>query len=316
MNQPSSSLVIGGGGLLGNAVIAELRRRGRSARRARVRWESESDAGADLATELEDAAQAGGDLDLWWCAGAGVTATGADRLAVELNVFSAFVDQVADLAARHPAKVTLLLASSAGAVYAGSPDPPFTEQTTPIPLSDYGRQKLRAESVAARLVSAGVGVAIARIANLYGPGQDLSKPQGLMSQLCLSAQLRRPMNIYVSLDTLRDYVHVADAAARCVSLLDAVSAGEPACVIKIVCTGRSVSVGALLSEANRIYRRRVPVVLAASPLGRQQARDLRLRSVVLPELDQVPTHTITAGLGQVRRAVEASTRTGRQTPAR
>lgn len=306
MSSPTSSLVIGGGGLLGSAVIAELRSRGEYVRRARVRWSDEREAAADLADELASIADGGGDLRLWWCAGAGVTATGADQLAAEFGVFSGFVDQVARLAAHHPARVALLLASSAGAVYAGSDDPPFTERTSPLPLSDYGRQKLRAEAAARSLVAAGVGVAIARIANLYGPGQDLNKPQGLISQLCRSAHLRQPLNIYVSLDTLRDYVHVADAAARCVSLLDTIAAGEQAFVTKIICSGHSVSVGALLGEANRIYRRRVPVILAASPLGRQQAQDLRLRSVVLPELDRVAGRPIAAGIAEVRRAVEAS----------
>jgi len=199
--------------------------------------------------------------------------------------------------------VSLFFASSAGAVYAGSATPPFTEEDQPSPLSPYGVAKLQAEARLAELKAVGVRVAVARIANLYGPGQDITKPQGLITQLCLASLLGLPVNIYVSLDTLRDYLHVDDAAVRCVEFADAVAQGDPDAVTKIIASGRSISVGALIGEANRIFRRRVPVVLAASPFGRQQARDLRLRSVVYPELDQRWGRTIASGMGQIRGAL-------------
>ena len=52
----------------------------------------------------------------------------------------------------------------------------------------------------------GTAVLVGRIANLYGPGQNLAKPQGLVSQLCLANLTGQPLSIYVSLDTLRDYL--------------------------------------------------------------------------------------------------------------
>jgi len=54
---------------------------------------------------------------------------------------------------------------------------------------------------------------IGRIANLYGPGQNISKPQGIISQICRSYLLGYPLSIYVSLDTLRDYIFAPDCAA-------------------------------------------------------------------------------------------------------
>ena len=53
---------------------------------------------------------------------------------------------------------------------------------------------------------------IGRFSNLYGPGQNLGKLQGLISRLALSAVTRQPINIFVPLDTIRDYVYVDDAA--------------------------------------------------------------------------------------------------------
>ena len=82
----------------------------------------------------------------------------------------------------------LFVASSAGGVYAGSSDPPFTERSVPRPISPYGRQSWNT-SVSATLwgEAHGIPVLIGRIANLYGPGQDMSKAQGLVSQLALTA---------------------------------------------------------------------------------------------------------------------------------
>lgn len=304
----SRHLVVGGGGLLGGAVRAELISRGADVTVPQVPWTDE-----ERAVEILDACVT--DLSrqhrvaVWWCAGAGVTASSAEALAAEQRVLDAFVGRLATLAG---AVVSFFYASSAGGVYAGSAEPPFTEATVPVPLSAYGEAKLRAEASVARLGEHGIKVAIARIANLYGPGQNLAKAQGLISQLCLAWQNGRPINIYVSLDTMRDYLYCDDAAALCADFVAAVGEGATPVVTKIIASGRSVTIGALLGEAIRVFRRRVPVVLAASPLRRQQARDLRLRSVVLPDLDRRELRTLGWGMSAVRRSIEAEALAGAQ----
>ena len=54
---------------------------------------------------------------------------------------------------------------------------------------------------------------LGRLANVYGPGQTLGKPQGLLSQLCLADATGRPLPVFVSMDTIRDYLYAGDAAA-------------------------------------------------------------------------------------------------------
>ena len=56
-------------------------------------------------------------------------------------------------------------------------------------------------------------VLIGRIANLYGPGQNLAKAQGLVSQLCAAQLERARSSIWVSLDTLRDYLFAPDCCS-------------------------------------------------------------------------------------------------------
>ncbi|WP_284249283.1 NAD-dependent epimerase/dehydratase family protein [Litorihabitans aurantiacus] len=332
-----SSLVVGSRGLLGRSLVAELRGRGDDVATVSVPWSDEEAAGEELARALERlVATASDDVAVWWCAGAGVTATPQHVLDAELRTLERFVDDVRRIVGGASARRrTLFYSSSAGGVFAGSQEPPFTELTTPAPLAPYGHAKLRAEAMVSSLADAGIGVAIGRLANIYGPGQDLAKPQGLISQLCLAHHTARPINVYVSLDTLRDYIFVDDAARLCADLGDAasprsgtsamppVAADEAskgdadaggavvgAAVVKIIASGRAASIGALIADMRRLFKRRVPVVLAASPYARQQARDLRLRSVVLPEIDQQPLVTLINGIDRVNEDIGAQFRAG------
>ncbi len=167
-------------------------------------------------------------------------------------------------------------------MYAGASGPPFTEHTEPAPISAYGRAKLRSEEIAtAFAVRTSTALLVGRLANLYGPGQDLDKPQGLISQLCQAQLTRQPLNVYVPLDTMRDYLFVDDAAAMTVAGLGAVTdSGRRA--LKVLASERSTTVGAVLGDLHRVTRRRPPVVLGVSPRSRYQVRDIRLRSVAWP----------------------------------
>ena len=308
-----SSLVVGSGGLLGRALVAELERRGEQVETVAVPWSDEVAAGAALRGALEALAGSGSEeLSIWWCAGAGVTATPQHVLDAELRTLERFVADVRAVLGPLVGRTrTLFYSSSAGGVFAGSERPPFTERTAPAPLAPYGHAKLRAEALVAAASADGIGVAIGRLANIYGPGQDLRKPQGLVSQLCVAHHTAKPINVYVSLDTLRDYIFVEDAARLCLDLGTVVGRrGQGPAVTKIIASGRAASIGALIADMRRLFKRRVPVVLAASPHARQQARDLRLSSVVLPELDRRPLTTLINGIDRVNEDVGAQFRSG------
>ncbi len=302
-----TDLVVGASGLLGSAIRSELSRRGHSTSTVVVPWSDPEQAARAL-----DAAvwQTEGDLRIWWCAGSGVTSSSADSFRRELHTLSAFFDSLAERARREPGTLSLFFASSAGGLYAGSAEPPFTEFTAVQPLSAYGETKVAAEAMALDLTKLGVKVGIARIANLYGPAQNLAKPQGLISHLCLAHYTRRPLNIYVSLDTLRDYLYAPDAAAVCVDFMDALERSEHPCITKVVASGRSVSIAELLADMHLLFKRAVPFNLIASPAATQQARDLRLRSLTLPELDQRDLTTLVSGIHQTDLAIGQRFRAG------
>ncbi|MEG9226820.1 NAD-dependent epimerase/dehydratase family protein [Aeromicrobium sp. Sec7.5] len=272
-----------------------------------VRWIDADEAVADLAAGLDLLAEAadGGPWEISWCAGRGVTSSPRDQLEAEVAVFRRFMAALAD----HELDATqgrLFLASSVGGVYAGSGAAPFTESTEPRPVSAYGEAKFAMEEIVTTTSrQTGLRSFIGRITNLYGPAQDLSKGQGLISVIVASHVLRRPATIYVSLDTLRDYLYADDCGAMVVAGLERLER-EPAgtTVVKILGSMTPWSIGAILGEAGRIHRLRAPIVSGQGPITHTagQSRDLRVRSEVWVELDALARTTLPEGLDALHRA--------------
>jgi UDP-glucose 4-epimerase len=304
-----TTLVVGLG-LLGGHLEGRLQAAGEGVRTVAVPWSDHDAALQALLRAADDAARATPAWRLAWCAGAGVVATSAADLDAEVRLFGDFVDAVG----APPA--SMFLASSAGGLYAGSPGPaPFDEDSAVAALAPYGEAKIAMEALAQRLTDRGTRLLVGRISNLYGPGQDLTKPQGLISQLCLAHETRGTLNLHVSLDTLRDYLFVDDAAAMVAAGLDLVDAEPPgSSVTKVFAAGRAVSVAAVVGEATRVLRRHPRLSTRQAP-GRQ-VRDLRLRSVVWPHLDALARTPLAAGLRATADDVAARSHLGRTSRGR
>ncbi|KRB36261.1 NAD-dependent epimerase/dehydratase family protein [Microbacterium sp. Root180] len=242
-------------------------------------------------------------LEIYWCAGRGVTSTPRDVLAVEASVFERIVGVVLAAPSETRSRLTVFLASSVGGAYAGSPVPPFTESTPVASLSAYGDTKLRMEATLRRATTDGQWRSlVGRITNIYGAGQDLSKPQGLISALVKGHLSGQPTSVYVPLDTLRDYIYEDDCAAVVDAGVRRAAAEPPGTTItKLIGAMRAVSVGALLSELTRLRRHRGPIVLGGGD-ARGQALDLRIRSEVWTDLDGLARTTLPEGLSRVYQA--------------
>ena len=303
--------VVGAGGLVGRHVAAELGAAGHEVLTTTVPWHDEAASVRVLVEAVSRVAEArrGRPWVLAWCAGAGVVATSEQELATEVRVFERVAEALtASVGAGEDG--VLFLASSAGGLYAGSRPAPFDETTEPRPLVAYGRAKLAMEVAARRVAPTGTRVVLARLANVYGPGQTLGKPQGLLSQLCLADATRRPLPVFVSMDTIRDYLYAGDAgrmAVRAIGLARAEPAGSV--VVKVLASGRPVTVGYLVSEARRVFHH----PLRTTPVGgsgRGQVLDLRLRSRVWPEVDALAATPLAAGLASTAADVRARVTSG------
>ncbi|MDO8733478.1 MAG: NAD-dependent epimerase/dehydratase family protein [Actinomycetota bacterium] len=265
--------VIGAGGLLGSAVVRAL---DLTYQPGPVPWRDPDLAIATLQAQTAEFARQAGTAPwaIVWAAGQATTSSTAEETARELTVFSAFIEAVR--AELPPDSGTVFITSSAGGVYGGSSSPPFDASTDPRPLGAYGMLKLDQERLAIERLGASCQVIIGRLSNLYGPGQDLTKLQGLISRLALASVTRVPITMFVSLDTLRDYLYVDDAAAMICMWLNrsAELDGQPLTVV--IAAGQSVSLGHVISTMQDVTRTRIPIAYGAHASASAQSRDLRL----------------------------------------
>lgn len=288
---------IGAGGLIGSAVNAQSAGTfGGSA----VPWADRTSALTTLTDDLARFAHQvrGQSWGIVWAAGAATTSTGEAQAMAEADFFRSFSERLADQDL--PREGAVFVCSSAGGVHAGSPRPPFDESTPPAPLGPYGRARLAQEQAAGDLLGPAFPVVIGRISNVYGPGQKLDKLQGLISRLATSAITREPLNLFVPLATVRDYIYVSDVAARVHEWLAyAAGTGTPGASLRILASGQGTSVGQLVRMAQGIAHRKVPIAMGSHPSSTLQAPDLRFVPSVVPGTQPRPGTPMPVGMKHV-----------------
>lgn len=282
MTSPST-LVVGAGGFLGGAVHRSLTASGAHAVAARVPWDDQDAAVSALVDAVRTLRSGPTPWRLLWCAGTGVVATGAEVFDEEQRLIARVLDATRDDAA---GPGTVFFASSAGAVYAGSAEPPFDEHTAPAPLAPYGHAKLAAEAQFRDWADAtGARLVVGRISNLYGPGANLRKPQGLVSQLTLAHLEGRPSSIYVPMSTTRDYLYIDDAVEMVLQTLDIVDQDPAAApVTKILASGQPATIADVIDAVQGALGTTLDIREGADPSATFQGLDLRMRSTVLPQV--------------------------------
>ncbi|WP_213814335.1 NAD-dependent epimerase/dehydratase family protein [Glaciihabitans sp. dw_435] len=307
--------VVGSRGLLGAAVVRSVTRRSdwRLWPGESLPW-TDADGFAtavrdNARTLIRDASESGEPWSVVWAAGAAFTSSTQEALDAELEQFTLFLGILAEEAAGAAQPGTFFLASSGGGIYAGASNPPFTELTPPAPLAPYGHFKVRMEeAVTSFAASSGIRVLIGRITNLYGPGQRLDKMQGLITHLALARYGTKPAFIFVPLETVRDYIYVDDCAMLILDGLDRLStealpADAAPAITKILGSGQGVSISTLLGYYRGITKAGPRVVHGTSPSTKHQAIDLRMKSVVWPELDARDQMPVAAGFSAVMQDV-------------
>lgn len=295
--------VVGSGGLLGRAIArhcSDLYTPGS------IPWADPAEAASALHAHARQFESQVGSRP-WrviWAAGSATTSTARETAFSELLPLEGLLTGLRSALPSGPG--SFFLSSSAGGVYAGSSDPPFSIQTTAAPLSAYGELKVAQEELALSTIGHLVPTIIGRISNLYGPGQNLDKLQGLISRLALSAVTQDPVNIFVPLGTIRDYLYSDDAAR---ALLQLSNPADSACATSthVLATGRGTTIGQLIRTMNEVSKRRVPVALGSHASAAAQALDLRLQpSFPLPQVTTLPAGIKSAHDDILRRVQRAA----------
>ena len=114
----------------------------------------------------------------------------------------------------------VVFASSGGTVYGLPVHLPIDENHKTAPISSYGIQKLAIEHYM-RLygMTHGLCCTVLRVANPYGPGQNIARHQGIIGTICSKIRRNETIDIWGDGKVVRDYIYISDlveAMERCI----------------------------------------------------------------------------------------------------
>ncbi len=130
---------------------------------------------------------------------------------LEISEWEIFIDELT--ANNYEGKVIFL--SSGGCVYSDG-QLPFREDDKSEGINDYGRMKIRMEK---QLETSKLDYRILRVSNLYGPGQEPGKGQGVIAEWTSQIASKGVINVIGSKANARDFLHIDDLASAIESTL-------------------------------------------------------------------------------------------------
>lgn len=252
MTPASEPILVIGGGLIGTESALALREAGRD---VRVLSRSMSPRLVELAApagiELVEAevgtgralAEAVSGVSAVLCL-AGSSTPSAAASDPDGALLGSLSPVLAVLESAHDAGVSrVVVSSSGGTIYGAVATTPTTEDEPRRPSSLHGVNYLAVEGFAdfyRREI--GMDVTTLRFSNVYGPGAEPRRGQGVIAAWTRALALNRPLVLIGPDSAQRDFVFASDAAAAIIAALDA-----PAGIYNVG-GGGTISLAALLDE--------------------------------------------------------------------
>ena len=242
--------ILGRGGLLGNALkdVVQTEHGEEFLPNTKLAWNDPEAIVLQLTNYVHEFAERvnGKRWKIFWAAGTGTMGSTEEQLAKETSTLSALLHALGHEPLLQNTEGIFVYASSAGAIYAGCKDDVITEESMTAPQNAYGRTKLHEESLLRVFAEEHprIGLVLARITNLFGEGQSRGKKQGLISHIARCALRREPVNIFVPLDTIRDYIPVRDAAEMMVAVASECESGQT--IVRILASEDPTSIARII----------------------------------------------------------------------
>ncbi|MEV5708036.1 NAD-dependent epimerase/dehydratase family protein [Actinoallomurus sp. NPDC052274] len=250
-----SAAVIGAGGFIGSRLAAALtERRGISVTRFTRSDPFLCDGGPVPALQAADVV-----CYLATTINPALAERHPERADADLHLFRGLINGLR-ATGRRP---TVVLTSTAGALYDPTAPPPYGEDAPLRPTSEYGRAKLALERALLAAEDA-VRPVVLRIANVYGHGQRTGTGQGVIGHWMESAAAFAPLRLYGSLATVRDYVYVDDVVDATIRACDVAVRRPGGPLVVNVASGRPVALGELLRIMFATIGRKLPVEFAGA----------------------------------------------------
>lgn len=112
----------------------------------------------------------------------------------------------------------LVFLSSGGCTYSSN-ELPFREDSEAAGVNDYGKLKVAMEK---ELLLRNIPHLILRVANVYGPGQQSGRGQGVIAEWKHSIVKNQDIKVYGSLESFRDYIYIDDLCEGILQILTSV----------------------------------------------------------------------------------------------
>lgn len=296
--------VFGKNGLIGKSVVESLVRSGQSIyANARIEWENDD----RVYEQIRNSVAAFFDdvkTDNWmifWFAGKGGFSVSREQLDFDRKNFECVLESV-ERFMKGPGLV--VLASSAGALYSSDSDLSFDENSPIQPTSLYGKLKANQESALSLFAEkTGCPVLITRISTVYGPGSDFTNGYGLINHLCVADITRRPLEIFVPMETSRNYIYSEDAGELVVRFALSCTQDGRKILIRNVVAPSSVSISEIVATCSKVFKRKV---LCSNRIDDRQisySTRFDIKSSHYEEIEPIYWTPISVGISQVRRSL-------------
>lgn len=194
----------------------------------------------------------------------------------------------------------IIFLSSGGTVYGTPDDLPISEEHPTNPLVSYGLAKLMVEHYIRMLTrDTAVDHVILRVSNPFGPGQMLSKGQGLIASILERQAADSPVVVYGDGGALRDYLYIDDLCDALTAAIDA----PPMRQTLNIGTGRGRSTLDVIKAIEAVLERQLAIEFADDrPTDpRSNVLDCRKAALLLPWTARI---SFTEG---IRRTISATT---------
>lgn len=239
--------VIGQGGMLGSNLAHELPHHGLEVFTCpyNLNWSDKYELFSQLERSVEIFSEQSKQFNHWtifWAAGVSSMTSSDLEISRETEILKYLIDCI-----KHSKLISLngmlSIASSAGAVYANSEFEVISEDSHVSPNSFYGIGKLEQEKLLANISNAvsNISTSVFRISTLYGYRLNGYSRQGLIGMLALKILNHEEVELFVPLNTYRDFIHVKDASFIIASALKNMI-GKSGNFIKIVASENSYSI--------------------------------------------------------------------------
>ena len=296
-------LIIGSGGLLGSSLEKMMKKSSFDVSPPmKIDWSNQSSTELALRSVTNSFLSNVGSSEwvIAWCAGSYSPNSLHNNTHLEKIHLNVCLDEISKFESLN--RGLFLFSSSAGAIYQNVIGI-ATELTVPSPVTEYGIMKLESENLIREWASRKeINVLIARISTLYGEKQNINKPQGLISHLCHSVLVNKPVMIYASSDSKRDYLYVDDCSTKlinCISKFKSENISENKIITKIIASFTTISPSQIIGILNsNIFRRPKYIFLPSNEYNLSNS-DNRFNSVIWKDVDEFEMVSLQIGISKV-----------------